>query len=490
MAAETTLIVGAALPTPGRAPALGPTAIHISAGRIAAIEPVDLDGVDPEMAGLIALPAPTNAHDHGRGLNTVGYGAVDDRLEAWLPTLSREPPTDPYLNAVVAFARMAEGGICAANDCYSTQDRARLFEEAEAVSRAAQDVGIRVAFAVPFMNRNRGVYGDASKLAALLGPEDGAAFLAGIAESQPIEDMLRDVERIAALENPFFKVQYGPVGPQWASDDALIALGRASAETGRRIHMHFFETERQRDWADHAYPDGGLIAFLDGIGFLSPRLTVAHGVWLRPRECDLLAARGVSVAVNLSSNMRLRSGLPPVASFKASGVRFGIGLDASSFDDDGDILREIRLLWRVCRGFADADVLAAGDVFDAALVDGRRTVLGDDGGGRLAVGAPADIMVLDLAAITADFIDVDFDAADVLLTRMAKRHLTRLIVGGRTVVEDAGCVSVDRPAMEARLLESARAARRADPPDAARMSRMQRGIASFYAAGLHKGAAL
>jgi hypothetical protein len=71
---------------------------------------------------------------------------------------------------------------------------------------------------------------------------------------------------------------------------------------------------------------------------------------------------------------------------------------------------------------------------------------------------------------------------------MAKRHLTRLIVGGRTVVEDATCVSVDRPAMEARLLESARAARRQDPPDAARMSRMQNGIAAYYRAGLHKGA--
>jgi cytosine/adenosine deaminase-related metal-dependent hydrolase len=207
--------------------------------------------------------------------------------------------------------------------------------------------------------------------------------------------MLAMVERIATLEHDLFHVQYGPIGAQWISDEALTALAQASAETGRRMHMHLLETQRQREWADGAYP-GGLINFLDEIGFLSPRLTVAHGVWLTPRECELLAKRGVTLAVNLSSNLRLRSGLPPVQTFRNAGLCFGIGLDASSFDDDEDMLREIRLVWRNYRGFGDTDILDRRDVFDAALMHGRRTVVGHDGGGGLAVGAPADIMVLDL----------------------------------------------------------------------------------------------
>jgi cytosine/adenosine deaminase-related metal-dependent hydrolase len=488
MPAESTLIVGSALPTPGRGAALGPSAIHIVGGQIAAIEPVDPDRLDPAAAGLVALPAPTNAHDHGRGLRTIAFGANDDRLEAWLPTLALEPASDPYLNAAVAFARMAEGGVCAANHCHGTQDPGRLFEEAEAVAQAAKDVGIGVAFAVPFMNRNRGVYGDPSRLAALLGPDDADAFLAGLGAPRPIEEMLRAVERIAALEHDLFRVQYGPVGPQWVSDDALVALARASAENGRRIHMHLFETERQRDWADHAYKDG-LIAFLDGIGFLSPRLTIAHGVWLRPNECELLAKRGVAVSVNISSNLRLRSGLPPVSSFKEFGLRFGVGLDASSFDDDEDLLRETRLLWRNYRGFAEANVLDAGDVFDAALIDGRRTVLGDDGGGALSVGAPADVIVLDLAAMTHDFLYPGFDIADVLLNRMSKSHIRRLIVAGRAIVEDGQCVSVDRPGLERALSASAGASLKASPPDRARVARLQQAIGAYYEAGSHKGSA-
>jgi cytosine/adenosine deaminase-related metal-dependent hydrolase len=248
--------------------------------------------------------------------------------------------------------------------------------------------------------------------------------------------------------------------------------------------MHLFETERQRDWADAAYPDG-LLAFLDGVGFLSPRLTVAHGVWLRPAECDLLARRGVTVSVNLSSNLRLRSGLPPVGDFRRAGLGFGIGLDASSFDDDEDMLREIRLVWRQYRGFGGADVLSRDALFDAALIQGRRTVTATEGG-VLAVGAPADLLVLDLGALSADFLIPDPDIPDLLLTRMSKRHISRLIVAGRTIVEDGRCVSADRPHLERALHAAALAGQAAAAADDGRIARLQQAVAAYYDAGLHR----
>ena len=48
----------------------------------------------------------------------------------------------------------------------------------------------------------------------------------------------------------------------------------------------------QRQWADANYP-GGVVRMLDDIGLLSPRLTLAHCVWARPEELELLAERGV-----------------------------------------------------------------------------------------------------------------------------------------------------------------------------------------------------
>ena len=142
---------------------------------------------------------------------------------------------------------------------------------------------------------------------------------------------------------------------------------------------------------------------MDSVGFLSPRLSVAHGVHLREDECELLAERGVIVSVNTSSNFRLRSGIAPVERFLDTGVRFGVGLDAQPMDDDDDILREMRLVWLNHRGFGLDDVLGRRPPADRAH---RRRPAGGgrrgDGGGQIAPGAPADLLVLDLAAMTPD----------------------------------------------------------------------------------------
>jgi cytosine/adenosine deaminase-related metal-dependent hydrolase len=300
--------------------------------------------------------------------------------------------------------------------------------------------------------------------------------------------VLAAVDEIAGFAHGTFDVQYGPVGPQWVSDPLLEAIAEASALSGRRIHMHLFETRAQREWADATYP-GGLLGFLDAIGFLSPRLTVAHGVWLTEAECALLAERGVTVSVNTSSNLRLRSGIAPVARFLNSGLAFGMGLDGMAFDDDDDALREIRLLFHHHRGFGGEDVLSPERLFQAVLLDGRRSVLGDDGGGRIAAGAPADLVVLDQAAMAPDVLDGAAGLIDLLLTRMTKAHLKSLIVAGRTIVAGGRCVTVDRPALEAALLDEARAGWRRNPPDLLARDRLRAALRRDYACGCHRHAA-
>src|SRR5215469_926176 len=60
---------------------------------------------------IFVMPALANAHDHGRGLRPLSYGAFDQPLETWFTALNIHPPVDPYLNAACAFSRMAQGGI-------------------------------------------------------------------------------------------------------------------------------------------------------------------------------------------------------------------------------------------------------------------------------------------------------------------------------------------------------------------------------------------
>ena len=78
--------------------------------------------------GLIAMPAIVNAHDHGYGTAPMAFGAVDDALEPWICGLGDRPPTDPYLEAAVAFSRMALGGISATVHCHNSFNAPRLLD--------------------------------------------------------------------------------------------------------------------------------------------------------------------------------------------------------------------------------------------------------------------------------------------------------------------------------------------------------------------------
>lgn len=316
---QTTWYVGAVLPA-ADAPPLGAHAITVGRdGTIAALAPCDPAGLAPAEAALVAMPALANAHDHGRGLATLACGVADAPLEHWMADLARQPRVDPYDTAALALARLAGSGVAAVYHCHNTQDGSALFDEAEAVSRAARDTGVRVAFGWPFFDANPLVYGDHAELARFLPAAQREAVVTLEQRLRPCAVNMALFERASVLEHDTFALHYHPVAPQWAQPETLVAIAEASARSGRRVHTHLLETRLQREWADARFPDG-FVQWLDTIGLLSPRLTVAHGVWLRPDELALLAARGVTLSVNVSSNLRLRSGLPPLTQIAASEI--------------------------------------------------------------------------------------------------------------------------------------------------------------------------
>lgn len=458
--------------------AVGAGRVHLSGGRIARVEREAESGA----TGDILMPALCNAHDHGRGLRTVAFGAQDDTLEVWISALSLEPKVDPYLRAAVAFGRMALSGIGVLNHCHNTQDPTALVTEARAVARAAADVGVRVAFAVPVFGLNPIAYGDPEPLIDALPPEVGSAARARARSLPSMAAQMDAAEEVFTLASDHFMPQYGPVGPQWVDTATLTRIADRSARLGRRVHMHMLETRAQREWADAAFP-GGLITHLDGLGLLSPRLTLAHGTWLRPDECALLAERGVMVSVNTSSNLRLRSGIAPVADFVAAGLRFGMGLDGMAFDDDEDALREVRMLWHLQRGFGTDDVLTPDALWRAVLADGRASILGEDGGGAVMAGAPADLLLLSTDRIMADAIAGRCRATDMVLARATRADVAGLWVAGRQVVAQGRCRGVDLPAIEAELLAQARAT--AAPVDGAARAAQAEAMRAYLRAGCH-----
>ncbi|WP_420227502.1 amidohydrolase family protein [Pigmentiphaga litoralis] len=444
-------------------------------------------------------------------------------MEGWLPFLGVTPPADPYLGAATSFARSVRHGVSHLMVHYTrVQGSLPYVDEAEAVARAARDVGVNIGFAVAISDRHAIGYADDATVLAAVRPDirdDVAARLKPsplspadyLARVDDVGDMLR-----AGGYTSHVTLQYGPGGVQWCSTPLLSAIAQASADTGRPVHMHLLETRYQREWADRTFPDG-MVRYLDDIGLLSPRLTLAHCVWARPDELVLLAERGVTIAVNTSSNLGIRSGIAPVGEMLRQGCRVAMGLDGLALDEDDDALREMRLAYALHRGWGyDVDMTPA-DLWRFAARNGRRSVIGMEGerreagklqgsvagaladtaerapsarggrsdssrvgnmagrtvndsaaesGGRLVVGAPADLLVLDWDAVDDDALFDDVDPLDILLARAHAGHVREVYVGGRQVVADGRVITVDEARMRAELIAQVRASLEGNAPAA------------------------
>lgn len=399
--------------------------------------------------GNLVMPSPVNAHDHGYGIRTLDFGAVDDALEVWIPGMRLRPRTDAHLEAVVAFARLAQTGVGATMHCHNSLNINRLGDEAAAVIRAAGDVGIRLGLSCPLLDFDPWAYGGGpEKLKPLLSEDDWQALSPSIPAYAPITEQIAAIDAVAAANsNPMVNVQYGPIGPQWCSNAMLEAIAEASAANNRRIHMHLLESPRQRQWLDRRFPQG-VVRYLDEIGFLSPRLAVAHGVQLRPAECELLAERDVQLVSNPSANLRLRSGVAPISLVAEKGPALAIGLDGSGFDDDQDLWREMRLIHLLHGGHELTRRFTAGQIFDAAIHIGASV---------LNAPAAQDFVVIDYDALTADSLFDDIDETEVLLTRMASAHAKGLFVDGREVMRYGRLTTIDFDGARRELREQAKA---------------------------------
>ena len=459
-------------------PVVAARRIAIENGLVSAVSEIAATDAEP----LFALPALVNAHDHGRPVRTSSLGAGGKPLETWLQYQALIPAVDPYLAATVALSHAALGGIgVVMMHLTRPQGLGSLPDEAAAIARAARDVGVRVGFAVSMRDRNPLVYGASEPVLAAL-PAPARAEIEKIVRRTPPEPkaFVALVDEVAAAAaGPMFDVQFGPNGVQWCSDALLGAIAEASHRTGRRIHMHLLETRYQRAWADATHP-GGVVNHLDALGVLSPRLTLAHCVWARPDELELLAERGVTIAVNTSSNLHLRSGIAPMAAMFAAGCRVALGIDGSALDDDDDALRELRLahLLHVGSGFRVA--VNRADILRAAFATGRLSVTNSQEGGAIRAGEPADILLLDWASIDDDRLRDDIDPLVLVLTRASARHVRELIVAGRTVMKDGAVLGVDADAARSAVIGRMRHAMGDKAAIAAALPLLEQAIARHF----------
>ncbi len=471
------------LAQPGTEPALANQRIGLAGGCVASVQALPAAAPGPRR---LVLPALANAHDHARTFRSATLGAFAKPLEAWLPYLGVLPGVDPYLCAATSFARSVRHGVTNLMVHYTrVQGGMDYVDEALAVARAARDVGIHIGFAVSMRDRNGiGLCDDTTMLAALRPAlREPVARRLSVRAVSPAEQ-LAVVDAVAAALaadkslQPHVTLQYGPTAVQWCSTPLLQAVAEASHQTGRPVHMHMLETRYQRDWADHHFAQG-MVRHLDDIGLLSPRLTLAHCAWARPEELALLAERGVTIAVNTSSNLGLKSGIAPLQEMLRQGCRVAMGLDGMAFNEDDDALHEMRLAYALHRGWGFDDCMSRAQLWAFAAQNGRSSVRGAAadgdaaglagagaqglGGGQVTPGALADLLVLDWDRLDNDTLFDDVDPLDLLLARAQGLHISQVLAAGRAVVHDGVVTGVDEPALKTELLACTRSALAATP---------------------------
>jgi len=276
-------------------------------------------------------------------------------------------------------------------------------------------------------------------------------------------------------------IWYAPPGPQWVSDAFMQRICAQAAEHGVGVQTHVTESLYEMLHGP-LYYGKSTVQHLCDLGVLSPRFSMAHGVWLTEPEIELMAETGAAVSHNPSSNLRLRAGIAPLNALLAGGVTVGLGMDGTTINDDEDYFDEMRLAMRLNRTPRfDAPAPAPEQVFEMATAGGARLMLKEKTLGAIAPGYAADLVLVDLERIAWPWIAPEADPRELLLMRAAAGDVDTVLVGGEVVLSGGRPTrfDLDEAGREAAGMLAAQAYR---TEDAAMVERLRPHIESYYQA--------
>jgi 5-methylthioadenosine/S-adenosylhomocysteine deaminase len=405
----------------------------------------------------LVLPGLINAHSHGKGLTDFQRGHLDDTLETW--KWRSFPPVDPYLDTRWACIQLLESGVTATMHHHGLVRPEAYEEEFAAVLRAYEECGVRVAFAPTLNTENVFTYGEDEAFLRSR-PKEVQDLCRGIldrmalfGESQYFQAVLQLRKR---CNSPRVQIFHGPLSPQWVRGEALQEIRRQAVELGMRIHIHVQQTQLQKLYGFKRYGKS-LIAHLADIGFLGPELTCGHCVWISDEDIALLAAAGASVTHHPGCNLRVRNGISPVFELLRRGVTVALGMDEKEVGDDKDYLAEMRVaakLHRLSSHQLDSEHLGSRDLLRMATEAGARVLGFDRWIGSLQRGKQADVVLVDLRALSEPYACEGLDPRDLLLYRGKAEHVRTVLIAGEILMEDRKLACIDREEAVRRLREA------------------------------------
>jgi cytosine/adenosine deaminase-related metal-dependent hydrolase len=452
-----------------------------AAGMIAENAGAEVTGSDDQ----IILPGFVNAHHHV-GMTPLQLGSKDLALELWLASRLSARPLTPYLDTLYSAFEMIASGVTTVQHIHgwTRGPIETIFGTATEILRAYREIGMRASYSYAVREQNRLIYDSDDVLLKSL-PDLLAEKIGGILKPQqfPFEDNMVLYDRLVA-ENAgqsLTKIQLAPANLHWCTDNGLAALNERSVRDDVPMHMHLLETAYQKEYARRRTGKTA-VGHLADLGLLSPRLTLGHAVWLNEEDIELVAAHGVCVCHNCSSNFRLRSGMAPLNSFAAKGIPVGVGIDEAGLNDDRDMLQEMRLILNVHRVPGMDDVPpTCGQVLRMATEHGAWTTPFGHTIGRLEPGRLADFVVINHAKALFPYQDDQIEILDAIIQRAKTNSVDATVIGGVTVYENGKFMQVDRDAVLQEIAARYAAPRTSEEAEMIAVSRdMQSFVKAYY----------
>lgn len=398
-----------------------------------------------DLSGHIVLPGLINTHHHFYQTLTRAVPAVQDvNLFNWLKTLypiwARFTPEDIFVSTQTALAELALSGCTTASDhLYIFPNGSRLDDEIA----AAQEIGLRL---------------HASRGSMSVGESQGGLPPDSVVETEQV--ILSDSRRVIESyhddkRGSMTQIVLAPCSPFSVSPELMSETAKLARHHKVHMHTHLAETQDEEKYTLEHF---GLrpVAWMETLGWAGEDVWYAHSVHVNDAEIAEYAERGCGVAHCPSSNMRLASGIAPLAKMITAGVKVGLGVDGSASNDSSHMLAEARqamLLSRLDAGLrgaslsdADAPTLMTARQALRLATRGGAAVLGREDIGSLEVGKCADFFAVNLNQL--DFAGGLHDPlAALVFCAPAKADYT--VVGGKFIVKEGQMQTVELP----RLIE-------------------------------------
>ena len=364
-----------------------------------------IDGKD-----CVALPGLINCHTHAAMTLLRGY-ADDMELMPWLeqkiwPREAKLTSDSIYWGSMLANLEMIKSGTTTFADMYFFM---------EDVAKATLESGMRAV-----LSRGMIGFGDRGEKAL----EESRQFI------QAWQNQGQG--RITCI--------LGPHAPYTCPPEYLIKVMELANELKVGIHIHLAETKKEFTDIRKQY-DKTPIDHVNSLGLLDLPVIAAHCVHLTEDDVDILKEKGVGVAHNPSSNMKLASGMAPVPHLLEVGINVGLGTDGAASNNNLNMWEEMHiaaLLHKVSWG--DPTLLPAFQVLKMGTVLGANALGIGNQIGTLEVGKKADIILVDLNqphlcpqhAVVANLI-YSAQASDV----------KTVIIDGQIVMKDRKVLTID-----------------------------------------------